>query len=78
MASRAACKHTSMHSMHVSCDTFMYSLSYNPKNVANADNDRWNLWILYLGNSYRAAIELGDALVGLVTSLPHPIILHRI
>lgn len=33
--------------------------------------------LLYLGHSYRAAVELGDALVGLITSLPHPIILQE-
>lgn len=29
----------------------------------------------YLSDSHRAGVELRDALVGLVTSLPHPIIL---
>ena len=40
-------------------------------------HNKWDLWLLYLSHSYRAAIELRDALVGLVTSLPHPIILQE-
>lgn len=39
-------------------------------------NNKWSMWLPYLCNSYRAAIKLGDALVGLITSLPHPIILQ--
>lgn len=43
--------------------------------TVNADNNKHNLCLLHLSDSYRAPVELGDALVGLVTSLPHPIIL---
>lgn len=43
--------------------------------AVNADNNQQNLCLLYLSDSYRATVELRDALVGLVTSLPHPIIL---
>lgn len=41
--------------------------------TANADKRK--LCVFYLRQSDRATIELGDALIGLVASLPHPIIL---
>lgn len=33
--------------------------------------------LLYLSHSYRAAVQLRDSLIGLVPSLPHPIILQE-
>lgn len=64
--------HTSMN-QNVS-DTTPSSLLFNVQFSLNTDINKWNL---YLSDSDRAAIELGDALVGLVTSLPHPIILQE-
>lgn len=55
-------------------DTTPSSLLFNVQFSLNTDINRLNL---YLSDSDRAAIELGDALVGLVTSLPHPIILQE-
>lgn len=64
--------HTSMN-LNTS-DTTPSSLLFNVQFSLNTDINRLNL---YLSDSDRAAIELGDALVGLVTSLPHPIILQE-
>lgn len=42
--------------------------------TANADKRK--LRVFYLRQSYRTTVELGDALIGLVASFPHPIILQ--
>lgn len=40
-----------------------------------ANSDKRELRVFYLRQSYRTTVELGDALISLVASLPHPIIL---
>lgn len=59
--------HKSTHA-HQSTNTHCISLSF----VCRISKK-----LVYLSHPYGAAIELRDPLVGLITSLPHPIILQR-